>query len=84
MKIYTIYDEKAQSYNTPFTALNDQLAIRIFQDASNDPQTTVYHHKEDFTLYGIGTYNQDTAELVPYDKKQYLIKANTFMPEITD
>lgn len=84
MKLYTIYDEKAESYGNPFSALNDKVAIRIFEDASNDPSTQIHHHKEDFILYGLANYNEDTAEITVLDKKQYLIKAIAFAPEITD
>ena len=61
MKLYTIYDEKAESYGNPFSALNDKVAIRIFEDASNDPSTQIHHHKEDFILYGLANYNRDNG-----------------------
>ena len=54
-KIYAIYDDKAEAYNTPFPLASDGLAIRAFQEGCKDPRTDLYKYPGDFSLYCIAT-----------------------------
>lgn len=61
--MYTLYDEKAQAYATPFTSPNLFTALRSFHAAKNDPQTDIYRFPNDFTLYEIGSFDDSTGFL---------------------
>ena len=63
MKIFAIFDAKAEAYNQPFFLTNEGQATRGFSDAVNDPQSIMGKHPADFTLFRIGTYNEETAEI---------------------
>ena len=63
LSLYSVYDKKAQSYGNPFTAVNDQVAERMFQQLSSDPQSTVAAHPTDFELYKIAVFNTETGHL---------------------
>lgn len=55
--MYAIYDEKAESYNTPFPLATDGLAKRSFEDACKDVRTDLYKYPGDFTLYCVATWD---------------------------
>ena len=62
-KIYAIHDITAELYTQPFYAVNDQTAIRSASNLVHNPGTTFYDNPEDFRLYLLGTYNDETAEI---------------------
>jgi len=64
-RLYTIYDNKAQTHGRPFTAINDNVAIRSFAQAVRDPQTEFSKAPGDYMLYGIGAYDDDTGIIEP-------------------
>lgn len=74
-KIYSIYDEKAEVFNTPFFSQNDNIAIRSFQDLANDPQSTIYRHPEDYKLYELGVFEDDAGKVIPVDQPRFIINA---------
>lgn len=62
--ILCIYDSKAEAYLAPFTANTLGLAERMFADLVNSPGHQFNNHPEDYTLFRIGTFDTNNAELV--------------------
>lgn len=75
LKIYSIMDDKAQSFNTPFFAVNDLVASRSFSDLCNDARSTVSQHLDDFHLYCLGEFDTDKGLLVPLDMPVFVAHA---------
>jgi hypothetical protein len=75
VKIYVIFDSKSKTYNKPFYMLNDQIAIRALTDLANDENTDVGRHSEDFSLFSIGTYDDEKA-LIDSTPPQIIAKAH--------
>lgn len=67
-KIFTIYDQKAKAYLQPFYSNNNATAVRIISDLTNDPDHTFSKHPEDYTLQEIGSFDEETAEIIALDK----------------
>lgn len=65
MRIYSIYDNKAKIYGTPFMQKSDVQAVRTFAASVNhdEPHNVMHTNSADFDLYSIGTFNEDTAAL---------------------
>lgn len=63
MLTFSIYDIKSEVYSKPFYDTTIGAAIRNFNDAAQDPQTTFNKHPEDFTLYQIGTFDDNTGNI---------------------
>lgn len=59
---FTIYDIKAQNYHIPYNLKNEAIAQREFADIVNDTNTTINKHPEDYTLFKIGTWDDQTAQ----------------------
>lgn len=65
--IYSVLDAAAGAYGVPWFAPTDAHAMRSFQDLCLDPETVPGRHPADFSLYRIGSFNLETAELRPAD-----------------
>ncbi len=61
--IYVIHDKCAKMYNKPFFQLNDSVAMRTAQDIVNTPNTDIYNTPSDFTMFKIGTYDDENAHI---------------------
>lgn len=60
-KVYTVYDSKAEAYLPPFYQQTKGTAIRVFTETANDPQSAVSRYAEDFTLFELGSYDDNQA-----------------------
>lgn len=79
LKMYTVYDSKAEAYKTPFFMQTKGLALRSWEDTVNDQQTTFYKHPGDFTLFEVGEYDDQTGEVVNWETKISLGTALEFI-----
>lgn len=70
--IYTILDEVAETYSTPFFQGNDALAERSFDQLTNSDDTIVYANPTDFRLYRIATFDDKTGVIVAEEKPQLI------------
>lgn len=61
---FSIYDSKARVFSTPFFAITKEVALRMFMEGANDPSTQLNRHSEDFTLFHVGTFDDDRGILV--------------------
>lgn len=64
LNIYSVYDRAVGTYGSPFAALAHGQAIRNFADLTNDQRSTISKHPGDFTLFHIGTFNDQLGQLV--------------------
>lgn len=74
-KIFTIRDSKAEVFNTPFYAKTHGEAERSFSQLVRDPKSTVSQFPEDYDLYYLGTYDDQTGKAEWLDTPQHLQKA---------
>lgn len=54
MRLYSIYDDKAEQFSPPQVYHNDMLALRAFQGIVNDDKMLIKKYPEDFSLYYVG------------------------------
>lgn len=62
---FAVYDSKAEAYLRPFFAETKGLALRSFVDAVNDPQSGMNKHADDYTLFEVGSFEQETGIFSP-------------------
>lgn len=77
LSIYSIFDTKAQKYSTPFFQQNDLIALRAFSRGVNDPQSDLNAYSEDFTLYCLGIFDDQTATVEVQSPPQLISTALT-------
>ena len=65
LNIYSIYDTAAQVFMHPMFQQADGQAVRTFSDLAVNAEHPVGQHPECYSLFRIGTYNDQNGELVP-------------------
>lgn len=76
--IVAVRDAKADSFGRPFFVPTVGLGVRSFQDEVNRAaeDNAFYRHPEDFALYELGTYDDETACLSSHSVPKLLIQAD--------
>lgn len=67
--VFTIQDKKSAAHLPPFYCVNRDVALRHFKNAANDKQTEIGRNPEDFNLYLIGEFDDNTGVItaIPSD-----------------
>lgn len=66
LKIFSIFDGKAQAYIQPFFLPTVGMAVRTFTDCVTDPGHAFGKHPEDYTLFEIGEFDDHSGEIEPH------------------
>jgi len=74
-KVYSIRDAKAEVFNLPFFKKTHGEAERDFVTLTNDDKSTVFKFPDDFDLYYVGTYDDETGKILTLDTPQHIVKA---------
>lgn len=87
LKVYSVYDQKTNIYNTPFYNSTHGEAERNFKDAVNEPNSRLGAHPEDYTLAHIGEYDDNTGKLTSLKAPDHMLPATQvkkdYVPEQT-
>lgn len=65
LEIFSVRDSKAELFITPFHAPTIAAGLRMFESAVNTVDGQFFQHADDYTLFHIGTFSQDSGILVP-------------------
>lgn len=65
--IYAVFDSASGVYDRPWVAQADAAAIRSFGDLAANADHMVGMHPEHFSLFRLGTYDDNTAKIEPED-----------------
>lgn len=79
LKVYTVYDSKAEAYLQPFFSQSKGVAIRSFQEAVRDEKSNISKYPEDFTLFELGEYDDANSKFNLHDTPQSLGVAVEFL-----
>jgi len=63
--IFSVYDNKAEAFLPPFVLPKREMAIRTFADSINNPETQLHKHPADYTLFTLGTFDDEIGKIVP-------------------
>lgn len=81
-KLFAVRDRAADAYGRPFASAAIGLAVRDFNAAINDKQNqAMNNHPDDFDLYEIGIFDDNTGEIVGQQPKQIAIGKNQIVNE---
>lgn len=75
LKMFSIRDAKAEAYHQPFFKKSIGEAERDFTELCRDEKSTLSKFPEDFDLYYLGTYSDQTGKFQTLDTPQHLVKA---------
>lgn len=74
-KMYSIRDAKAEIYHVPFYNKTHGEAERNLKQLLNDEKSSISQYPEDFDLYYIGTYDDQTGVIKALATPQHIVKA---------
>ncbi len=78
--VYSIRDSKV-GYLLPTADNNDSVAVRNFAAACKHPDSLLQTNPQDFDLYCIGQFDDDSGELIPCTPK-FIAHATDFVREV--
>lgn len=84
LKIFTVYDSKAEAFLPPFFQATKAMAQRVFETVANDPKHQFGAHPADYTLFEIGEFNDESAEIVPHKTPKNIGLAIEFVTTAKD
>jgi len=89
-QLFSVYDTKAEVYTPPFFVPTLGIATRAFSDCVNSADHQFGKHPQDYTLFKLGTFDDNTAhlELLPAPQSignglEYLDKSTSESPDVT-
>ena len=75
LKAFSIRDAKAEVFNTPFFQKTHGEAERSFKKLAGDKDSMVSQYPDDYDLYYLGEYDDQTGTIKSLDTPQHLLKA---------
>lgn len=63
--IVSIFDKATEAYMRPFTAQAEGQAVRMFEDEVLRPESEMHRHPEDYALFKIGKFDDNTGTIEP-------------------
>ena len=62
-KMFVVFDSKANAYMQPWFLTTEGMAIRAFTDCINTKDHNFARHPEDYTLFKIGEFDDQKADI---------------------
>lgn len=56
-----VKDAKVGSFARPVPVVNAATGVRAFADAVNDPSTEYFKHPDDYSIWELGTFDDQTG-----------------------
>lgn len=79
--ICSVRDAAINCFLAPFTAKSTNQAARMFGDAINDTNSEMRKHPEDYDLFVVGEFEEETGELLPRDKPELIVRGKNLVRE---
>lgn len=75
---FAILDQKAHSFNPPYFLPHEDIAIRGFAQSIRHPDRypTMRDFPEDFTLYLIGEFDDQSGKLLGYPEPKFIVRGS--------
>ena len=61
--IFSIYDTATETFMTPIFCKTEAEALRVFNDAANNPDNPIGAHPADYHLYQVGEFTDHNGDL---------------------
>lgn len=75
LKMFSIRDGKGEIFHAPFYAKTHGEAERTFNENASNPESMIHKYPQDYDLYFVGEYDDQTGKLKAEDTPQHMIKA---------
>lgn len=75
VNLFSILDTKASIYMQPFCCSTNAVALRHFSDSVNTADSPFHKHPEDYILFEIGRFDDQTGEIISNPSPTSVAKA---------
>lgn len=79
MRLFTIHDSAAALYQRPFSARTEAEATRAFAGLAQDREHPVGQSPEDYALYLVAEFSEDTGVVVGLPGPKHVANAIAFV-----
>jgi hypothetical protein len=80
LMVCSVFDVKANAFMSPFFVPNVNIARRSFGDAVLDPSTGISKHPEDYRLYQVSIFDDNSGLFNgSFSKPEFLANATDFL-----
>lgn len=76
-QMFAVYDKKTKIFSNPWFSIRKEAAIRDFTYAANDPATEICRYANDYALFYIGSFNDETGEVLSLTSPEHVVSAFT-------
>lgn len=73
MKLFTLYDSKAEAFEPIISIPSTGEALRAIEEAVKLPDHKFCKYKNDYTLFEVGAFNPQSGEIAIYSEKKLLL-----------
>lgn len=78
VRVFSVYDEKSKAFGELGCCIHDGQAMRSFGDQISNPQSPLSKHPDDYKLYCLGEYDDNSGALVSFPQPEFLVAGSTF------
>lgn len=82
--IFSIYDEKAETFSLPLTHSSVSVAIRSFTAGCKNPQSFLNQFPSDYALYLIGSFDENNAQINSYPQPRFIVRASEILNQLQE
>lgn len=72
--VVSVRDSAVDAYSRPFYVPTIGMAVRSFQDEVNNPESPMYKHPADYTLFELATFDEDTGKFHNLDVPRQVMR----------
>ena len=66
LQIFCIQDEAVGVFHQPMCFRSKGEAVRMFSDATGDEKSQIHEHPQDYVLWHVGEFDDETGILHPF------------------
>lgn len=74
--VCAVRDSAAEVYSQPWFLPSKGVGIRVFTDQLRNPETPQFKHPNDYTLFALGTFDDETGQFENLPRPDQLIRGS--------
>lgn len=79
LRVFAVRDVKTEVYSSPMFFVTNGVALRSFADEVQNAKSELARHAEDFSLWLIGSYDDQKGALMPLDLPVLVAEARDYL-----
>lgn len=77
--VCSLFDRGVQAYGRPMFVSHINQAVRSLTDETNNPESELNKHPDDYDLYELGEFDDSHARFVLYDDPKFVCAVKSLL-----